>query len=80
MFLGKETGLFENFERRVQTGQRRVWGKGLGSCLRQASQMEWPQGRTRGTAESAAYGCRQTGHSGGSTFSMAVGAGSLRPF
>lgn len=30
-----------------------VLGKGLGSCEIQASQVEWPQERTRGTNETA---------------------------
>lgn len=40
-FLGRDEGQLPNFTRRVQTVQRRVLGKGLGSCFRQASQVVW---------------------------------------
>lgn len=52
-FLGRDEGQLPNFTRRVQTVQRRVLGKGLGSCFRQVSQVVWPQESTRGITETA---------------------------
>lgn len=68
--MGSEEGQFGNLIRRVQTVQRMVFANGRGSSLRQASQVVWPQVRTRGMAVTASYGCRHTGHSGGSASSM----------
>lgn len=80
-FLGREEGPSArakgtHWEHR---GQRReeapaAAAEAGGRAAMQGPQREWPQGRTRGTAEAASNGERHTGHSGGSASASTGGA------